>query len=120
MNASDTQGDSILEGRQAKCAYHGQATAKKGSYGGGNECNYGQRDHKVCTCIQPSSKDLPFFEFQGPGSREAEEMCKHCRYAKAAHEISPRPSHLSRVCTHFEPKGDTGMDKFYCGCAGWD
>lgn len=106
-----------LEGRQAKCAYHGQRTSTRGSYGGGNECNYGQREAKVCTCVQPSSKELPFFEFQGEGSREAVEMCKHCWYAKVAHEKDRRSSD---VCTHFEPRGPAQFDKFYCGCAGWD
>lgn len=102
-----------MEGRQAKCAYHGQATSKRGSYGGGNECNYGQSDHKICTCVQPSSKELPFFEFMGEGSREATEICK-CGYHKVAHESG------KVKCREFVPKGAREFDKFYCGCAGWD
>jgi len=109
-----------LEGRKARCAYHGKSTSPRGSYGGGNECNYGQSSHKVCTCEQPSSKDLPFFEFCGPGSREADELCKHCGYHKVAHEKDPRELRGTHVCSHFEPKGDRGFDKFYCGCHGWD
>jgi len=106
-----------LEGRQAKCAYHGQRTSPRGSYGGGNECNYGQRDHKVCTCVQPSSKELPFFEFLGEGSREATQICK-CGYHKDAHGESPRHGRIK--CTDFQPKGPQQFDKFYCGCSGWD
>ncbi len=122
MSGEQTQKEALatepsLEGRTAKCAYHGQKTSTRGSYGGGNECNYGQRDHKVCTCVQPSSKELPFFEYCGPGSRQADELCKHCGYHKVAHDKADRSR---QVCGKFEPKGDTGFDKFYCGCAGWD
>jgi hypothetical protein len=109
--------DPSLEGRTAKCAYHGQRTSARGSYGGGNECNYGQRDHKVCSCVQPSSKELPFFEYCGPGSRECDEICKRCKYHKVAHVSGQRSR---AVCSNFEPQGDRGFDKFYCGCAGWD
>src|SRR5581483_1912728 len=95
----------------------GQKTSTRGSYGGGNECNYGQRDHKVCTCVQPSAKELPFFEYCRPGSRQADELCKDCGYHKVAHDKADRSR---QVCGKFEPKGDTGLDTFYCGCGGWD
>lgn len=51
-----------LTSRKARCAYYGGRTAKRGSYGGGNECNYGQDRAPICTCEQPSSSQLPFFE----------------------------------------------------------
>jgi len=108
--------DPNLEGRKARCAYYGQRTSLGRSHSS-NECNYGQSKAPICTCEQPSSKDLPFFEFQGAGSREAELMCKHCPYHKVAHE---KPNRSRDVCSHFEPRGDKGIDKFYCGCAGWD
>lgn len=77
-----------------------------------------------CGCGEerPSSPDLAFFEFQGPGSHHAEERCKHCFYSLTAHLLSPVPAHLvGQIDTHeFEPRGDVGYDRFYCGCRGWD
>lgn len=105
--------DPVFDGRKARCAYYGGRTSPRGSYGGGNECNYGQSHAAVCTCEQPSSGELPFFEFCGEGSRESR-ICKHCGYAEIAHTEK-------RVkCQRYEPKGDRGFDRFYCGCHGWD
>ncbi len=106
-----------LDGRKARCAYYGQKTSD-GRHSS-NECNYGQRQARICTCEQPSSKDLPFFEFTGAGSRESDEICKHCKFHKIAHEKAPR-ERGTRVCSHFEAQGPREFDKFYCGCAGWD
>lgn len=102
-----------LAGRMARCAYYGSRTSPRGSYGGGNECNYGQSKAPVCTCEQPSSGDLPFFEYCGPGSREAEK-CK-CGYYESAHKPG-----MNCKCRKFEPRGGLLIDKFYCGCHGWD
>lgn len=107
-----------LEGRQAKCAYHGSALRSRGVRGG-NECNYGQRDHKHCTCVQPSSEDLPFFEFMGAGSSKAEKICKHCKYHQDAHVENPA-YHNNCRCRNFEAQGPQEFDKFFCGCMGWD
>ncbi len=84
-----------LEGRVARCAY-----------GCGNE--------------RPSSSMLAFFEYLGPGSREAGDLCGTCGYALSAHELEPRPKHLKRMCDSFIPRGDAGHDRYYCGCRGWD
>lgn len=105
--------------RIARCAYYGQTTSPRGSYGGGNECNYGQGDHKVCTCERPSSKELPFFEFTGAGSRDSDEICKRCKFHKVAHEPERRGQNR-HVCSNFEPQGPREFDRFYCGCHGWD
>lgn len=101
-----------LTGRKARCVYYGGSTARRGSYGGGNECNYGQGNAARCTCEQPSSATLPFFEFCGASSRESAK-CK-CGYYETAHGGS------NCKCRKFEPQGDKGFDKFYCGCHGWD
>jgi hypothetical protein len=53
-----------LTGRKARCAYYGKSTALKARYSR-NECNYGQEKAPACTCEQPSSSKLPFFEYQG-------------------------------------------------------
>jgi hypothetical protein len=102
-----------LTDRKARCAYYGKSTAKRGSYGGGNECNYGQSESPTCTCEQPSSPKLPFFEYCGDGSTEAKK-CK-CGYYESAH----KPDSSIR-CRKFEPHGGHEFDKFYCGCHGWD
>jgi len=102
-----------LTGRKARCAYYGKTTARRGSYGGGNECNYGQSEASRCTCEQPSSPNLPFFEHCGPESREAAK-CR-CGYYESAHV----PNSVCK-CRKFEPAGPREFDKFYCGCQGWD
>lgn len=101
-----------LTGRMARCAYHGQRTSPRGSYGGGNECNYGQSSAPVCTCEQPSDRKLPFFEYCGSGSRDAEH-CKNCGCYESVHVRSGN-------CRKYEPRGGSLIDRFYCGCHGWD
>ena len=49
-----------LSARIARCAYYGSPLRLSGR--GRNECNYGQDRHATCTCEQPSSSKLPFFE----------------------------------------------------------
>ena len=44
------------------------------------ECAYRPKGH----AIKPSSYDLPFFVYRGPGSPEAEDKCK-CGYARNTH-----------------------------------
>ncbi len=73
----------------------------------------------LCGTEQPSSPTLPFFEDCGPGSRDAS-RCAHDGYLESAHRISPRPHHLRHLCDHYEPRGDCGVDQFYCGCQGWE
>lgn len=78
-----------LKGRMARC-----------TYGHGKEV--------------PSDKGLPFFEFNGEGSKSAE-TCK-CGYYKEAHE-KPFNEH---ICNNYTPRGDIGHDGYYCGCYGWE
>ena len=101
-----------LSGRIARCTYFGKGGFR--SY----ECNYAKQTgctRTKCSCEMPSSPALPFFEYHGPGSPNARERCKHCRYFESAHAVAK-----TRACAHFEPIGDVGFDRFYCGCAGWD
>lgn len=77
-----------------------------------------------CSCghERPSSPELPFFQYRGPGSRDQLTSCKHCRYAPEAHtrKAETGERHLDRVCDNFEADPDGRQDTFYCGCRGWD
>lgn len=101
-------------------------------------CGYAtKRDGSKHTAI-PSSYDLAFFVYKGPGSTWAVEKCK-CGYLKAAHEPDPAgreyPNARARkgfgtkmnaaggqlIEDHaFEPIGPAEFDEYYCGCYGWD
>lgn len=77
-----------------------------------------------CKRERPSAEALTgrlaFYEYRGPGSREALKSCKHCRYYDVAHD-KPKDERSSFVCDHFEadPAGRE-VDLYYCGCKGWD
>jgi hypothetical protein len=82
-----------------------------------------------CFCGQevPSSEHerLAFFQYRGEGSRDAEEVCKHCRYHEVAHtdqeDMRGRINVVaSGRCKGFEPHGPWDHDTYYCGCRGWD
>ena len=74
--------------------------------------------YAVCFCgrKKPSSENLPFFEYSGPGSGQCESVCKTCRYYDVAHTEAPGPWNGHK----FEPTGPDDFDIFYCGCRGWD
>lgn len=76
-----------------------------------------------------SSEALSFFEFCGDGSREAA-YCV-CGFAECAHDPAEQakngPSGRRTVIEDgrckggkYEPRGDRGHDRWYCGCRGWD
>lgn len=95
-----------LDGRVARCSYSHDRPS---------------RQQRIAASPVPSSWDLAFFEYCGPGSREATEICK-CGMAQIAHERNAgRCPHSRRSPSgKFEAKGDQGHDRFYCGCFGWD
>lgn len=109
-----------LTGRVARCAYHGGRKAL-GSYSS-SSCKNG-RDAKICTCEEPSSKELAFFEYCGEGSRESL-LCKRCGMMPVAHlQDGTCPNgglKKHRAGSQYEAQGDRGHDRFYCGCHGWD
>lgn len=72
-------------------------------------CGYG------CGAERPSSPDLPFFEYHGPGSREATVICE-CGHNITAHT---REGSMCK-CTSFKRRGPRETDSYYCGCRGWD
>ena len=71
-----------------------------------------------CGSLVPSKRTLAFFEYRGPGSPAAREMCI-CGYTRVAHreEVWARNK---LVCHNFEPRGAWDYDSYYCGCRGWD
>lgn len=80
-----------------------------------------------CSCneVRPSSISLAFFKFQGEGSPDALEICKHCKYHFKAHQhdttrVDPRSMMELGKCTGFEPHGPWDFDSYYCGHMGWD
>ncbi len=74
----------------------------------------GRESRCQCGNTRPSSLDLAFFEFRGPGSPRSITTCKHCKYHKIAHD-------KERVkCQNFEPHGAFPYDSHYCGCRGFD
>ena len=83
----------VLAGRTAKCTY--------------------------CSNTQPSSFDLPFFEFRGANSFLATNMCT-CGYLKVAH-VNQEQGDRHPITDHaFTAVGPYATDGYYCGCRGWD
>jgi len=97
-----------LEGRIAKCAY-----------GCGNER----------PSIESLQGRLAFFEYCGEDSTESKH-CKVCGFGPTAHlrrskNLDNHPAYHDKLykCIRegtYEPKGDRGYDRYYCGCRGWD
>lgn len=81
-----------LTGRKAACTY------------GGN--------------VRDSDWNLAFFEYKGPGSRDAEDVCK-CGFHRSAHTPEMRAKSHRPGCDNFQPRGPAEYDKYYCGCYGW-
>jgi hypothetical protein len=75
--------------------------------------------HAKCGCgqLEPSSPSLAFFEYLGPGSAEARDICQ-CGFHREAHDDPARRARLS--CKHFIARGPSPTDRFYCGHRGWD
>jgi hypothetical protein len=88
-----------------------------------------------CYCTKPpisSNRNEAFFEYRGPGSRHATDMCKNCRYAYSGHllasegGVASHKDHTNCVagrrdhCFNFEPRGAHEFDSYYCGCGGGD
>ena len=82
----------------------------------------------LCGRSKPSSLDLAFFEYVGPGSPESTNRCK-CGYFKCAHTkegMAGNVKHNRKTviergeCRGFEAHGPFEFDRYYCGCRGWD
>ncbi len=76
------------------------------------QCSYLPSGH----AIKPSDPEaLAFFEYRGPGSKWATDICK-CGYAKVAHD----EKRIKCKVGGFTPRGPHERDAYYCGCHGWD
>lgn len=66
----------------------------------------------------PGFKDVPFFQYWGPGSEKATEQCR-CGFNRVAH--SPEAFRGRGIdCKTFEVREPDQFDSFYCGCRGWN
>lgn len=73
-----------------------------------------------CPSRRPSSTSLAFFEWRGPGSPYATEVCT-CGFYKSVHDPEQRPAMGARFPDHeFVARGPHEFDSYYCGCRGWD
>jgi len=78
----------------------------------------GRKARCVCGRLTPSSNGLPDFEYRGPGSRWAVDVCL-CGYHRLAHHDDIRSCAVSptlRNCPGFHPRGEASHDAFWCGC----
>ena len=80
-----------------------------------------------CGKSSPATEVLGYFyEYQGEGSDFANEMCggtdeKRCGFFRRVHEpINPYTGREGITDHPFTPRGPAGLDRFYCGCRGWD
>jgi len=112
MEVAETKPD--LTGRQAKCTYRHDGPKRPGSH------------QQPGPSPVPSSYDLAFFEYCGPGSRQAIEYCV-CGYLKVAHDKDGGRCPSGQTLTGergaggmFQAQGPLEYDRFYCGCFGWD
>lgn len=91
-----------LTGRMARCAYF-----------------------NVCGMEAPSSRDLWFFEYRGPGSKE-EDQCQVCGMYDFVHAsvsldgINPATGRAARTDHVFVAREPSKVDTYYCACRGTD
>lgn len=78
----------------------------------------GRKARCVCGRTAGSSEELRNFEYRGPGSRSANEVCV-CGYHELAHHEDIRLGAVSptlRNCPAFTPRGPNEYDAYWCGC----
>lgn len=72
------------------------------------------------TTKESTSQYLAFYEYCGPGSHDAEEVC-NCGMTEVVHHPINDATGRPGITDHpFTPRGDRGQDRYYCGCKGWD
>lgn len=88
-----------------------------------------------CGCFKviPSSWNLAFFEYRGPGSRFATETCRVCGMNRDIHPSQGGTGrftgvHKDEIITYLCENNGKGVftpgahqyDSYYCGHSGWD
>lgn len=70
-----------------------------------------------CGTLRPSSFNLAFFEYRGPGCAKSKNECITCGSHKNFHD----PNHWGyKGHEHpFIPGHTREYDSYYCGCRGW-
>src|SRR3972149_5077953 len=126
-----TGGGGVMERYMMKCGHVAQAMDEHnnpacvicwpnpGSMQVASIPDLSSRKAECSTCrtnIVPSSVDLAFFEYKGPGSRYALTKCVFGYYEEA--HGKPKNPHVE-VCNQFRPVGQAEFDVYYCGCQGW-
>ena len=126
-----------LTGRKARCNYYGKPV-KKGMYNAAH-CLFKGCRSGTCRCEQDSRVDLPFFEFGGWIKSAPEELQKErlevwkltgklgkeLKFVwdkkEKAHLEAKREEVVKRLkILNRELRRQATIDKFYCGCHGWD
>lgn len=93
-----------------------------------------QNRKAVCLyCRKETTSDisLPFFEYGG--SDKVTTRCANCGVNKEPHFVCFKckgkvkdcitcngTGQSTLPCKHYRPKGDNGIDRYYCGCKGWE
>ena len=78
----------------------------------------GRKAQCVCGRTTPSSIGLASFEYRGPASRWATDVCV-CGYHRLAHHEDVRKAAVSptlRNCPGFRARGQAPFDAYWCGC----
>lgn len=70
----------VLEGRSAQCAYFGKKHKQAGLRGGCECQKCRERPDHICRCVVPSSTDLAFFAYRGPGTTHYRGEAPHDEY----------------------------------------
>lgn len=96
-----------LAGRLAFCTYDHEFLTPE------------QKRESLMDSPQPSSNDLPNFEYRGPGSIWATAYCLDCGQGKTAH-TNQELIRAEKVCRSFVARGPALNDIFYCRCRGLD
>jgi hypothetical protein len=77
-----------------------------------SKCSY-------CSVTEPSSTDLPFFEYLGPGSHHSQTTCINCGRHKNFHS-KDHWAYKEGQCIDFRPGHVREYDNHYNGCRGFD
>ena len=79
------------------------------------KCTYGDGKQK-------SNPYAAFFENHAKGSAWANRTCGVCGYAPEAHEpeVAAKPHLAGKTQHQFVEHPGEQMDRYYCGCYGWD
>ena len=104
-----------LEGRVARCGMCGkEAKSDPDMLAFFEYCGDDSRESTICKncgCTEPPHLMCVSCKGTGKDNRFEDSKCRRC---KGTGDTD------NRCENGFEPKGDQGFDRYYCGCRGWD